>query len=150
MANGLKRAHRSRCERKQGFAYVSVAVRVAREMSRKKGELFMAYECFDCGQWHIAHADNTQKALLPPLNEILSLTEEMIFCPECGAVITKKRLHQLKASQESPTCSKACSVKRSKRGQRGRRAKRRLEERGAEQATNSTALGKEPGDGNTQ
>ena len=149
MSRWLRKAHDRRCARKQWFARVADATEVAREMSRKHGELFMAYECCDCGNWHVAHADKAQQALMPPLSEIRGNTvNEELCCPECGAIITKKRLHELKGSQQLPTCSKACSVRRGKRGQRGRRAKRQLEERGAEQATmaqtNCTAIGEEP------
>lgn len=37
---------------------------VAKQMSKKFNEWLIGYECFDCGSWHVGHAQEDQKRQL--------------------------------------------------------------------------------------
>jgi hypothetical protein len=45
------------CERKKPYPYRAQARNRAAQVSRETGELINAYECPNCGMWHIGHTD---------------------------------------------------------------------------------------------
>jgi hypothetical protein len=49
-----------RCDDKVALTE-SRAINAARRVTRRTGELLVAYRCYDCGHWHIGHADKAQK-----------------------------------------------------------------------------------------
>jgi len=51
---------RIRCSRKKRYHYGGLAERIAKKQSKKTGDWIMAYECVDCGGWHIGHAQADQ------------------------------------------------------------------------------------------
>jgi hypothetical protein len=52
-----------RCQGKIPYRTIERAELVAAKRSLVLSELLIAYECFDCGRFHIGHADASQKAL---------------------------------------------------------------------------------------
>ena len=102
MSRWLKKHHYARCEHKQGFEYPSVADRLAKEASQKTGELIISYQCFDCGLWHIGHADESQRRVRVPLDQAL--------CIVCGTVIPEARLRKAKRyGTTTRTCKPGCT-----------------------------------------
>jgi hypothetical protein len=107
------KSHHARCEHKQGFEYPSVADRLAKEASQKTGELIISYRCFDCGLWHIGHADESQLRVRLPLDQAL--------CVVCGSVIPEARLRKAKRyGTTTRTCKPGCThqLKRKRRAER--------------------------------
>jgi hypothetical protein len=106
----LKKHHRDRCARKEALPN-AVADRLAQRASEKSGELIISYHCFDCGMWHIGHADESQiRAHKPDTN-----------CMYCHKPIPKERL--AKAERKGTrvfTCSKKCGDKLETLRKRGR------------------------------
>ena len=113
MSRGWKKHLFSRCEQKQGFEYPSVADRLAKEASQKTGELIISYQCYDCGLWHLGHADESQIRVRVPLDEAL--------CVVCGAIIPEARLRKAKRyGTTTRTCKPGCAnrLKRRRRAER--------------------------------
>lgn len=60
------------CERKAGYPNEKVAASRAQRMSMRDGELFLAYQCYYCGKWHVGHEKWERKmwdAVLHPESE---------------------------------------------------------------------------------
>jgi hypothetical protein len=102
MTDDLKKVHFRRCARKRGFRNPNIADELARRASLKTGELIISYQCYDCGKWHIGHADLSQiLARIPPNGPI---------CMICGQRIPDSRIE--KAERKGiviQTCSKLCA-----------------------------------------
>ncbi len=80
-----------------------MADRMAERASRRTGALIISYKCFDCGSWHIGHADQVQLAVRNMTSAWLT------FCSMCGRLIPADVL--AKAEQEDrtiTTCSRRC------------------------------------------
>jgi hypothetical protein len=102
MTNNLKKAHFGRCARKRRFRNPNIADEFAQQASLRTGELIISYQCYDCGKWHIGHADLSQiLARIPPNGPT---------CIICGQRIPESRIEKAKR-WGSPTqaCSKPCT-----------------------------------------
>jgi RNase P subunit RPR2 len=114
MTDWIKKAHEERCENKQAFRSAELADELALKASMKLGKLVISYECCDCGQWHIGHADKTQITAHRPLDRM--------FCVECSEILPEQRLLTLRVGRSSTmTCSPACTKKRNQRTKRNGR-----------------------------
>jgi hypothetical protein len=49
-----------RCGRKRKYRRPKLADEAAQRASIKTGELIISYQCYECRQWHIGHADKSQ------------------------------------------------------------------------------------------
>jgi hypothetical protein len=50
-----------RCDGKKPHKFITSAARSAKRATELSGSLIIAYECYDCGAFHIGHADLSQK-----------------------------------------------------------------------------------------
>ena len=90
-----------RCDGKVAYRNLTVAERNAEQASARAGALVIAYQCLDCGSFHIGHADLAQR-----------LAREAHVnrgCLECGAPIHEAKRQQARR-WASPIlyCSAAC------------------------------------------
>lgn len=111
----LQKLHRDRCARKEALPNAGVADKLAQRASEKSGELIISYECFDCGMWHIGHADESQIAAHIPPDPT---------CVYCHKPIPEDRLAKAKRQGiKITTCSKRCTkileTRRAERGSKG-------------------------------
>jgi len=104
----------NRCNRKFGYPSLRAAEARAAKDSIKTGELILAYECFDCGRFHVGHADKAQL-----LVRAQQLAQSM--CIICGAEIPKARREAI-GKQKTRYCSPQCA-KRAERRRRNQRLK---------------------------
>jgi hypothetical protein len=103
----IARYHNSRCTRKGGLRTAEFADEMAEKASRKTGELIISYKCYDCGRWHIGHADKTQLAA-----RNLKPGEPLPFCTICDRLIPK---HRHTSRSPVTTCSKHCATELGRR-----------------------------------
>jgi predicted RNA-binding Zn-ribbon protein involved in translation (DUF1610 family) len=52
-----------RCDRKRFYYTMHKASEVAARQSLQTGHLLIAYECPDCGAFHVGHADRSQQII---------------------------------------------------------------------------------------
>jgi hypothetical protein len=50
-----------RCDGKRSYRWMKQATKQAKLATERAGKLIIAYECYDCGAWHIGHADLSQQ-----------------------------------------------------------------------------------------
>jgi len=50
-----------RCDSKKLYGSEGFAIKVAKQVMERSGEWVIAYQCFNCGGWHIGHPDSTQR-----------------------------------------------------------------------------------------
>ena len=113
MTDWLKHQHKKRCERKRAYRKATLAEQDARRASQKSGDLIIAYQCYDCGWWHIGHADASQIAARQRVGKPL--------CVICNQPIAEARRKQARRSGNiTMTCSWPCA----KQFKRQRRAAR--------------------------
>jgi hypothetical protein len=101
MMDPLRRQRWIRCTRKRSYRKATLADAAAQRASTRTGELIISYQCYECLQWHIGHADKSQ---------ILARTSPgRPNCEICTQPIPFDRLDKAK-KQGTPltTCSKAC------------------------------------------
>ena len=97
-----------RCEGKAAYPSMRKAEFRAERVSIREGELIIAYDCPDCGRFHIGHADLSQKlARQIPLGGNWA-------CLQCGGPILerarqKAKLWRCPALYCSPGCRKAAA-----------------------------------------
>lgn len=117
----------SRCGRKLRYSEQR-AIKAAEEISLRSREHLIAYQCFDCGAWHVGHADGIQRKLLgqdwrslpkAPKAPPYPVTGRCA-APDCGADIRGL----MKMGTPMKYCSKACRrravrKRKSKSGQLG-------------------------------
>jgi len=86
----------------------------AERASKVTGELIIAYICFDCGMFHIGHADLSQQlARIPHVDRP---------CEHCGAVIPDNKKNKAKQfSSIALYCSDQCQTKASLERRESRR-----------------------------
>lgn len=102
-----------RCARKQAFRSAAQADALAEKASKKTGGLIISYQCFECGGWHIGHADKSQIAARK--------LSQNTRCLNCGERILIARLDWAKRSgTKTNACSQACALalKKARREQR--------------------------------
>jgi hypothetical protein len=106
-----------RCYRKIAYGSWRRAEEKAEKASLKTGDLIIAYECFDCGKFHIGHADLSQKIVRE-----VAVSSVNSNCPRCNAPISDKRRYQAAESGNTTVyCSAKCQIKW---GKEKRRAKK--------------------------
>jgi hypothetical protein len=97
----LPELHLRRCARKRCFRNPRKADEAARRASIKSGELIISYQCYDCRQWHIGHADPSQ---------ILARTSPGY--PVCEVCLQRIPADRLESSRRKgtrvTTCSRYC------------------------------------------
>ena len=99
-----------RCDSKRAYRSLKLAAAQAEQASNRTGELIIAYTCFDCGAFHIGHADLSQQ-----------LAHDVLLepgCRRCGQTIPEARKRQARAYSAqaiycSPRCQKAAKKRRS-------------------------------------
>lgn len=106
-------AHFSRCHGKRRFHSMVLAERKAEQASLRTGDLILAYECCDCGRFHIGHADPSQTLARTPRIDHP--------CKQCGGAIPafkkqRARFFQGVAVYCSDRCKKNAAKKRHKLG----------------------------------
>ena len=116
--NWIQKYAKARCGTKQAFRKPGKADEAAMKASLKAGELIVSYQCYDCGRWHIGHADETQ--ILPRLPVVNPP------CIICGKEISKRRRRGAGASTQ--VCSSECGKKKRNRAYKKRKATRQQQE----------------------
>jgi hypothetical protein len=108
MTDWVQKQHEKRCEGKIAFRRASRADIAAQKMTHKKKDLFVSYQCCDCGLWHIGHADQSQLQARVPAS--------MPRCEICRKKIPEERLTKSIIS-DSPTrtCSNGCATEAHRR-----------------------------------
>src|SRR6266478_2095884 len=85
--------------------------------SLRTGDLIVAYECYDCGKFHIGHADQSQKIVRE-----VAVSSVNSNCRRCNAPISDERRYQAAESGNSTVyCSRKCQ---DKWGKKKRQAKK--------------------------
>ena len=106
-----------RCDRKQTYRTGDKAYQLAMRNSKKTGELIISYKCFDCGKWHLGHADQSQI--------IVRQQDARPTCEYCGKAIPPFRVRIDKLSQTVvKSCSTECAKLRARYLKQQRRAAR--------------------------
>lgn len=106
-----------RCYRKIAYSSWQKAEERAEKASLRTGDLIVAYQCYECGRFHIGHADRSQKIVREVA--VSSLNSQ---CPRCNAQISDERRYQAAESGNSTVfCSPKC---RKKFGEKRRRARK--------------------------
>jgi hypothetical protein len=90
-----------RCDSKLAFRSLNQAAVQAERASSRTGELIIAYTCFDCGAFHIGHADLSQQlAHTAPVEP---------GCRECNLPIPEAKKRRARAcSAKAIYCSDRC------------------------------------------
>lgn len=102
----LEQVHERRCGGKRRLSPRKAGV-IAGLMSVKHRELLIAYECFDCGYWHVGHADSSQIKAHGDLLERLRTHADT--CQVCGQKLSlNRRVAIVEGSAKPGTCSTAC------------------------------------------
>jgi hypothetical protein len=115
-----------RCLGKQAYRRIKIAEKVAHRVSEQKGELLIAYECFDCGRFHVGHADRSQQIVREEAER--SWFSLPTNCPHCGGPIPEeRRVAARESGNRNVYCSTKCQQKGGKKARRGRRAQRAAE-----------------------
>ena len=115
MNDWIRKYAEARCGTKQAFRKASKADAAAMKASLKTGELIVSYQCYDCGRWHIGHADEAQV--------LARRKPEYPLCIICGKPISKNRRRRAGASTQ--VCSSACGKKKRHRAYKQRKREER-------------------------
>ena len=106
-----------RCYRKIAYPSWRKAEKRAEKASIRTGDLIIAYECYDCGKFHIGHADLSQKIVRE-----VSVSSVNSHCPRCNAPISDKRRYQAAESGDTTVyCSAKCQDKWGKKKKRAKK-----------------------------
>ena len=111
----------ARCYGKSAFPNFAIAEKVAQRDSEKAGELIIAYQCYDCGRFHVGHADLSQiLARQEPIKGLIELPTE---CPRCGQPVPEeRRIAATESGNSNVYCSKKCGQKFSRSQRHARKA----------------------------
>ena len=113
----------SRCNDKQAYRRIDIAEKVAERDSRRTGDLIIAYECYDCGRFHVGHADHSQR-LVREGHERRGFALPTM-CPCCGKPIPEERRRAAwESGNRTVYCSRKCRQKGGKKARHVRRAAR--------------------------
>jgi hypothetical protein len=101
MMDPLQRQGWIRCTRKRRYRKANLADAAAQRASIRTGELIISYQCYECLQWHIGHADKSQ---------ILARTSPgRPICEICAEPTPFDRLDKAKRQgRPLTTCSQVC------------------------------------------
>jgi hypothetical protein len=115
-----------RCLGKQAYRRITIAEKVAQRDSERTGELIIAYQCFDCGRFHVGHADHSQKIVRQEVERRgFSLPKS---CPHCGGPIPEeRRLAAWECGNRNVYCSTKCQQKGGKKARHARRTEHATE-----------------------
>ena len=122
MTDWIRKYSQARCGTKQAFRKASKADVAAMKASLKTNELIVSYQCYDCGRWHIGHADEAQ--VLAPRKPVDP------SCIICGKPISKSRRRRAGASTQ--VCSSVCGKKKRRRAYRERKKQKEQLESGSD------------------
>jgi hypothetical protein len=112
--------------RKVAYRSMAIAEKSARRASERAGELIIAYECCDCGRFHIGHANKSQIIVRERLER--RLHNLPTSCPRCGSPIPEeRRLAAWESGNRNVYCSKKCQQKGGKKLRHARRTIREAE-----------------------
>lgn len=93
-----------RCDRKRVYLTMARAERVAERQSLQSGELLLAYPCFDCGRFHVGHADLSQQIIRQEPVKALN-----VCCPRCQKPVPEERRAAATASGAAVVyCTRRC------------------------------------------
>ena len=122
MTDWIQKYSQARCGTKQAFRKASKADVAAMKASLKTSELIVSYQCYDCGRWHIGHADEAQLlARRKPVDPL---------CVICGKPISKNRRRRAGASTQ--VCSSECGKKKRHRAYKKRKKEKEQLESGSD------------------
>jgi hypothetical protein len=100
-----------RCNRKIAYSSWHKAEERAEKASLRTGDLIIAYQCYDCGKFHIGHADQSQKIVRE-----VSVSSVNSNCPRCTAPISDERRYRAAESGNTTVfCSGKCRDKWAKK-----------------------------------
>jgi len=109
----------ARCYGKQAYRKMTTAEEVAQRDSKRLGTLVVAYECYDCGDFHVGHADLSQRLARQNLDKNGLPT----VCPYCSEPIPEERRQcAWESRSRNVYCSKRCQEKGGKKARGARRA----------------------------
>jgi predicted RNA-binding Zn-ribbon protein involved in translation (DUF1610 family) len=89
----------------------------AERASIRTGDLIVAYRCYDCGWFHIGHADQLQKRIREERLKTVNMQ-----CPRCGDLIDDARRYE--TAESGNTYSLLLVKVPKKSGEKRRRANR--------------------------
>jgi len=125
------KAHDSRCEGKHAFKRAEAAEQSAHQASLRTGQLIISYKCYDCGFWHIGHADQSQVLANHPrgnTSETLPAQgPDKPLCLVCGNEIPMDRISRAReCDSDTAVCSDACArVRRNRRNREKSKARKK-------------------------
>src|ERR1700727_313413 len=102
-----------RSNRKLSYRSMAIAEKNANRASQKEERLIIAYQCFDCGSFHIGRADNSQKlarhretrTVLPPkcifCRTVLHVRRDIFNPHPDGPVCLTERCNERRAARRS-------------------------------------------------
>jgi hypothetical protein len=100
-----------RCQGKRCYRSMEQAEIEAERSSMSTGELIIAYECYDCGNIHIGHADLSQQIAFQQLAQQAFSNTAYVGkpCQHCGKAILEAKMQNGKRF-ETPAlyCSNRC------------------------------------------
>jgi hypothetical protein len=97
----LRKQAITRCDRKRPFWSARKADEAAMKATAKAGQLIVSYQCYECGLWHIGHADLSQV--------LVRMRPEHPKCVICERPIETSRLRKARRlGTRITTCSKPC------------------------------------------
>ena len=123
--NVLRKKHFIRCARKIRYRTGERADAAAQRASEKSGELIISYQCFDCGGWHIGHADASQIAARQPVKPLCVICQQPI--PD------RRRELARRAGNFTTTCSLPCAKRLTNQRRKAARASRDAGSKGSPQ-----------------
>jgi hypothetical protein len=111
----------NRCFGKQAYRHITVAEKVAHRDSDRTGDLIIAYKCYDCGHYHVGHADRSQHIVREEVERHgFSLPK---ICPHCGGAIPEaRRIAAWESGNRNVYCSNKCRDKCGRKARHARRA----------------------------
>jgi hypothetical protein len=100
-----------RCNCKAAYRNMTIAESRASKATNKEGHLIIAYQCFDCGSFHIGKADESQRSVRQKACRIASVPK----CVLCGKILYI-RTDTFEPHPRGPVCrAKSCESRQTKR-----------------------------------
>jgi hypothetical protein len=122
MTDWLKKSSQT-CDRKGAYPRAEQADKAAKKASRKTGRLIISYKCYNCGAWHIGHADRSQQIVNKPIEPKPPAPD----CIVCNATLSKRRRNLIDNLRKSGVVmSVTCCSRCQRRNHRLKREQERL------------------------